>query len=114
MIFESSTPAAGATLGARGCVSITLSHATYAVHVNDLPIRLTAMQFDLLDYLIAHRDRVLEPGEIARQVFKTQAANAPQLVRVHIFNLRRALGEAGKVIETVRRRGYRLGRRSEG
>lgn len=87
---------------------IQLNLATYDVSIDCEPIALTRAEFDLLAYLIRHRDRVRAPLEIGQDVFGTNASTAAQIVRVHVCHLRRALGRFADMLSTVRGRGYRL------
>jgi DNA-binding response OmpR family regulator len=70
-------------------------------------IHLTRVQFDLLTFLYRHRSRVISHREIAKDVLGTEGGDVDLLARVHICNLRRALGAAG-AIATIRGRGYQL------
>jgi adenylate cyclase len=66
--------------------------------------------FDLLIYLIEHRDRVVEKQELFDQVWKGSFVTDNALTQ-EIMNIRHALGdEAGtpRYIQTVRKHGYRL------
>jgi DNA-binding response OmpR family regulator len=66
---------------------------------------LTALEFDLLVYLIRQCGRVVGKGAILRDVL--QANGSPENVRAHVCHLRRKLGDSGKRhIRTVRREGY--------
>lgn len=81
---------------------------TYSVQVADANVVLTAAQFDLLAFLLDNRHRVVDTTEIAERVFGASAGDTSALVRVHICNLRRAIGSSRDSILTVRGRGYRV------
>jgi two-component system phosphate regulon response regulator PhoB len=87
---------------------LALDTETYSVRACGRLVQLTAAEFDLLAYLVANQPRVLGHAELAREVFGTISGDTSLLVRVHICHVRRALGDAGGLIETVRRRGYRV------
>jgi two-component system phosphate regulon response regulator PhoB len=88
--------------------TLVVDDEAYSVYVCSKAVQLRVAEFDLLSYLVAMQPRVLGHAEIARAVFDTTAGDTSLLVRVHMCNLRRALGKAGCLIETVRGRGYRV------
>jgi len=74
------------------------------------PIALSGKSFDLLLYLIDHRDRVVSKDELLEKLWPQQFIEESNLAQ-HIFLLRKALSrhEAGqKIIQTVPGRGYRF------
>ncbi|MGI8899803.1 MAG: response regulator transcription factor [Nocardioides sp.] len=71
-------------------------------------LALTATEFRLLNYLAAHRDRVLSSTQILTQVWGYEEY-ADNLVQVHISALRRKIEEHGdRLIHTERGLGYAL------
>ncbi len=89
----------------------------YQVAIDDQPIDLTPTEFDLLLYLAAHRGRVVPCHELVREVrgYTVDEAEAREVIRPHVSNLRRKLKEAGRgaeVISNVRGIGYRLSDRA--
>lgn len=87
---------------------ILVNRLTYSVVIGKKKIELTKGQFDLLCFLFENRNRVVGSSEIARIVFGCVSGDTSLLVRVHVCHLRRALLREGRLIETVRGRGYRL------
>jgi DNA-binding response OmpR family regulator len=87
---------------------IQIDRRTFSVRVTGTSVALTPYQFDLLTYLASHRDRVVGHVEIANAVFGAHNGDVALLVRVHICHLRKALGHGGRLIVTMRGRGYRL------
>lgn len=74
------------------------------------PIALNRKSFDLLLYLIDHRDRVASKDELLQSLWPDQFVEESNLTQ-HVFLLRKALSrhESGrKIIETIPRRGYRF------
>ncbi|MBZ5496818.1 MAG: winged helix-turn-helix domain-containing protein [Acidobacteriia bacterium] len=66
--------------------------------------------FDLLIYLIEHRDRVVEKQELFDQIWKESFVTDDALAQ-EIKNIRHAIGDAAgtpRYISTVRKRGYRF------
>ncbi len=95
---------------------LTIYPGRYQISVHDQPIDLTPTEFDLLLYLAAHRGRVVSCHELVREVrgYSVDEAEAREVIRPHVSNLRRKLKEAEQeadVIVNVRGIGYRLSER---
>lgn len=74
---------------------------------------LTSTEFDILDYLARHADRVVTASELvkATQGYDLIEADARPLIRVHIQRLRQKLEddpENPRFITTIRGKGYRF------
>lgn len=85
----------------------------YQIQVGEEKLNLTPTEFDLLVYLAAHRGRVVPCYELVREVrnYAVDEAEAREVIRPHISNLRRKLTKAGQdpdLITNVRGIGYRL------
>lgn len=80
------------------------------VLVEGKPIKLTRIEFDLLDYLARHQYQVFSAGQLYGQIWNdTFTRNGESTVIVHINTLRKKLGKMGhRVIETMRGLGYRF------
>lgn len=92
---------------------LTIYPGRYQISVADRPIDLTPTEFDLLLYLAAHRGRVVSCHELVREVrgYTVDEAEAREVIRPHVSNLRRKLKHAGQdadLIVNVRGIGYRL------
>jgi DNA-binding response OmpR family regulator len=92
---------------------LTIYPGRYQISVDDHPIDLTPTEFDLLLYLAAHRGRVVSCHELVREVrgYAVDEAEAREVIRPHVSNLRRKLKQAGQdedLITNVRGIGYRL------
>jgi TolB-like protein/Flp pilus assembly protein TadD len=84
--------------------------ATYELRRSGEPIHLEPRVFEVLAYLIAHRDRVVAKQELIERVWEGQAVSDSALTRV-VRDARRALGDTGakeRWIETVHGRGFRF------
>jgi two-component system, OmpR family, response regulator len=77
---------------------------------NDQIIQLTRTEWDLLEYLMRHRDQVLTRSKILDYVWSFQSDVQPELVDVYVSYLRQKLNKPGmpELIRTVRGVGYRL------
>ena len=69
---------------------------------------LTALEFDLLKTLAAHRGLVLSREQLMEKVWETNYFGDLRVIDVHIGHLRHKLGAAGGLIATVRGAGYRF------
>lgn len=96
---------------------LTVYPGRYQIAVGDTDIDLTPTEFDLLLYLAAHRGRVVPCHELVREVrgYAVDEAEAREVIRPHVSNLRRKLKSAGQdadLIVNVRGIGYRLSERA--
>lgn len=97
---------------------LTIYPGRYQIAVGDRPIDLTPTEFDLLLYLAAHRGRVVSCHELVREVrgYTVDEAEAREVIRPHVSNLRRKLKQAGQdadLIVNVRGIGYRLSEQTQ-
>lgn len=88
--------------------NLVLDEPACLVRRGDKQIELTAKEFALLAFLMRNRGIVLSKLQIIGQVWDYEDHD-PNLVPVHMGNLRRKLEEAGpRMIHTVRGHGYVL------
>jgi DNA-binding response OmpR family regulator len=73
-------------------------------------VELTAKEFDLLECLIRNRGRVMTRSELMDRVWEVDFEAETKVVDLYVHYLRKKLGTAGNVIETVRGVGYAVGR----
>src|SRR3954470_12588408 len=74
------------------------------------PVAVEPQVFDVLAYLVAHRDRVVSKNELLDEVWGSRFVSESALTS-RIKSARRAVGDTGKdqgVIRTVHGRGYRF------
>jgi len=92
------------------CADILLNRKTREVFRGDRFIRLTAKEFDLLEYLMDHYFQVLTRAQILENVWGYDYLGSSNIIEVYIRYLRRKLEDSGKnrVIQTVRSVGYIL------
>jgi two-component system phosphate regulon response regulator PhoB len=96
---------AGSTLTA-GPLVIDRSAHRATVHGQELS--LTATEYKLLLTLIERRGRVQSRPQLLEIVWEAQPDIQTRTVDMHVQRLRTKLGDAGKMIETVRGFGYRF------
>lgn len=87
---------------------LTIDRSRHEVTFRGEVIRLTRTEFEILDILASRVGRVMSRAEIAELVHGEPFVTTDRAVDVHIASLRKKLGEAGKMVETIRGVGYRL------
>jgi two-component system phosphate regulon response regulator PhoB len=88
--------------------NITIHPARHEVLVDEKPIDLTRTEFELLRYLAKRPGWVRTRGQIVDAVHGDLYPVTERSVDVQIVGLRKKLGDAGSLIETVRGVGYRF------
>jgi two-component system OmpR family response regulator len=88
---------------------VVLDEARFEVRRADLPIELTATEFNLLRFFLQNPRRVLSKRQILQAVWPATADRRSNVVETYVAYLRRKLDVAGPpLIRTVRRIGYIL------
>jgi two-component system alkaline phosphatase synthesis response regulator PhoP len=77
------------------------------VRVDENPIELTAIEFDLLRALVENRGRVLSREQLLEKVWGADYFGEQRVVDVHLGHVRQKLGR-DELIVTVRGVGYRF------
>ena len=72
-------------------------------------VTLTNKEFKLLCLLVESKGNVLNRDQLLTNIWGYDFDGETRTVDVHIRSLRQKLGECGKLIETVRGIGYRIG-----
>jgi two-component system OmpR family response regulator len=86
---------------------VRLDPATHEVSVAGEPVSLSRREYDLLEFLLRHPDRIVTKTELLDRVWDARGVGyEPNTVEVYVGYLRRKLGPG--LIETVRGSGYRL------
>ena len=85
-----------------------LDAATYRVSHQGRELKVGPTEFKLLHFLMKHPERVHTRGSLLDRVWGDHVFIEERTVDVHVKRLRESLGDAGKMIETVRGAGYRL------
>jgi two-component system phosphate regulon response regulator PhoB/two-component system alkaline phosphatase synthesis response regulator PhoP len=80
----------------------------YEVSVRGRRLDLTTTEFKLLQILAERRGWVFSRDEILSRLWGDEKAVIDRTIDVHITNLRKKLGKAGRLIENVRGVGYKL------
>lgn len=90
---------------------LLIDRARREVHVRDVAVHLSALEFDVLAALASSPGRVFSRAQLLEQVWGYDFFGDERVVDVHIRSIRKALGddvEAPRFIGTVRGVGYKL------
>lgn len=86
---------------------VRLDPAARRVTVDDQPVELTAIEFDLLRVLAESRGRVLSREQLLEKIWGGEYFGEMRVVDVHLGHVRQKLGRP-ELIATVRGVGYRF------
>jgi DNA-binding response OmpR family regulator len=90
--------------------AISIDYATRLVTCRGLPVRLTPLEFRLLDALARHPGHVLSVDQLIEQCWGHEQGVSRDQVKLYVSYVRKKLGQNGEgwqPIETVRGFGYR-------
>lgn len=79
----------------------------HTVSVDDVPVELTSIEFDLLRALAENRGRVLSREQLLEKIWGAEYFGEMRVVDVHLGHVRQKLGNEA-LIATVRGVGYRF------
>src|SRR5438270_2995675 len=71
-------------------------------------LHLTSIEFNVLEVLMRNAGRVVSKQEISENALGRPLARFDRSIDVHLSSIRQKLGDAGKLIRTVRGLGYHL------
>jgi two-component system, OmpR family, alkaline phosphatase synthesis response regulator PhoP len=89
-------------------LGLMIDPGRHEVRVDDQPVQLTTTEFTILTLLAGRPGWVFSRQQIIDQVRGYDYMITPRAVDVQIFGLRKKLGLAGNLVETVRGIGYRI------
>lgn len=87
-----------------------LDTARFRISTGDAAVPVEPKVFDLLVYLVAHRDRVVTREELFKEVWDGREVSDATLSN-HVKSARKVLGDSGELqstIQTIRGRGYQF------
>jgi len=88
--------------------ALILDADTHRVSWQEQSLKVGPTEFKLLQYFMRHPERVHTRGQLLDKVWGDHVYIEERTVDVHVKRLRESLGDAGKMIETVRGTGYRI------
>lgn len=87
---------------------VTVDRRRYRVEINNELIKVTKSEFRLLDTLIRQPGRAFDRTELVDAALGEDTMVLERTIDVHIRSLRKKMGDAADLIETVRGVGYRF------
>jgi two-component system phosphate regulon response regulator PhoB len=87
---------------------ITVDAAAHRIWIEQQEVGLTALEFRLLQFLLARKGRVQSRETLLSDVWGLSPDVSTRTVDTHVKRLREKLGPSGTYIETIRGIGYRL------
>jgi two-component system, OmpR family, response regulator len=88
------------------CGGLSFDAPTGVFELNGLPLKLTALEWRVLQSLMLRKETVFDRGELTDKVYEGDAGTDSNSLEVIVARLRRKIGH--EMIETVRGRGYKL------
>lgn len=86
---------------------VLIDAGAHTVTVDDVPVELTSIEFDLLRALAENRGRVLSREQLLEKIWGAEYFGEMRVVDVHLGHVRQKLGNES-LIATVRGVGYRF------
>ena len=86
---------------------VLIDVGAHTVSVDDVPVELTSIEFDLLRALAENRGRVLSREQLLEKIWGAEYFGEVRVVDVHLGHVRQKLGNES-LIATVRGVGYRF------
>ncbi|HEX7831137.1 MAG TPA: response regulator transcription factor [Thermoanaerobaculia bacterium] len=87
---------------------ITIDRSHREIRIGDAPVSVTPTEYRLLDALARAAGRTFTRQELVERALGQEYEGLDRTVDVHVMNLRKKLGEAGKAIVTVFGVGYKF------
>jgi two-component system phosphate regulon response regulator PhoB len=91
-----------------GAAELRVDRAAHRVYVAAQEVPLTPLEYKLLLRLAEQPEHVHTRERLLDEVWQVNAGNTTRTVDTHVKRLRDKLGNAGRLIQTVRGVGYRL------
>jgi len=98
--------AAGHASAELECGALRIDSSAARVTVDGAPIKLTAQEFRLLDYLMHHKGKVISRTRLTEHIYDQDFDRESNTIEVFVGRLRKKLG--ADYIKTVRGLGYKL------
>ncbi len=96
--------AAGQVTSELTCGPVTLDTKGARVTVNGMPIKLTSLEYKVLEYLMMHMGKVISRTELVEHLYDQDFDRDSNTIEVFVGRLRKKLGV--DVLHTIRGMGY--------
>ncbi len=90
---------------------LVMDTEAHSVTADGQTVTLTYKEYELLRLLMEHPNKVYQREQLYETVWGADMVVETRTVDMHIRTLRQKIGEYGRLIETVRNVGYRMGGR---
>ena len=87
---------------------IEINRSKRTVTVDGQPVNVTYKEFELLQYLMRHKDTPVSRETLLNKIWGYHFEGESRTLDVHIGSLRHKLGDKGRLIETIRNVGYKI------
>jgi two-component system OmpR family response regulator len=87
---------------------LALDEAARSVTLDGRRIDLSPREFAMIECLLRHKGQALSRDQLLNHAWPYDSEVTPAIVDTYVYFLRRKLGAAGGLIETVRGLGYRM------
>jgi two-component system, OmpR family, response regulator ResD len=87
---------------------IVINEQQHLIKIKDVSVNLTKKEYDLLLYMVKHKNIALSREQILSTVWGYDFFGDERTVDTHIKQLRSKLGDEGNSIKTIRGYGYKL------
>ncbi len=88
---------------------LCIDNRKHEVTVNGTEVTLTYKEYELLYFLMKNKGLVVSRDKLINEVWGYDFEGESRTVDVHVRTLRLKLGEAGRLIQTIRSVGYKIG-----
>lgn len=90
------------------CRTIKVDVRTHNVWDGDTKVQLAPMEYEMLLFFMENPNRIFSREQLLIRFWGYDFDGSDRVVDNHIKKLRKALGESGHLIKTVRKAGYRM------
>lgn len=88
---------------------ISINTTSRIITYKNKPVALTLKEFMVLEYLMRNLNKVITRDELYSHAWDFADSSFSNTVDVHIKNLRKKIHDNGKIIQTIRGVGYKMG-----
>jgi DNA-binding response OmpR family regulator len=107
-ILRRCAPRPAAPLRRLAMSGVTLDPGNREVCVAEKTLKLTTIEFDILEILMRFAGRPVSRESVIRKLYNRDATGFDRSINVHISNLRKKLESSGMLIKAVRGTGYQF------
>lgn len=86
--------------------NITLYREKYTIHKGEIEFVLPRKEYQIFELLIMNKDKLFSKTEIAKEIWNDESIAKKRNIDVHIYNIRRVLGE--DLITSEKGKGYKF------